>query len=722
MQFLGELERVYTGAAGGSTSRWVAADDINRVLLVTPSVQPLFWEQGLVEIPEFGKCRPIPGLSDSGGWDGVESFAGHTLLWRGTTLKWSDLGDFANWIPVAITAAAGQATVADSYIQPATGSTSAVVILDAISGSFVRDQYVRVVSNDSNPSERAYSYYSVSEVSSAAASVDSIAAEQSVPAGDDVTLYTSEYLPVVSDGRIKINGDTTPLVIVEGSRELDQTYTLGGASSVVGAVGTTVSFPLSAFPFALKLGDVISVGTSDRSGQDLYAVTVIGQTLIARRLGAGAYQKPVGQSYAYGGANPVVYVRFQHWVSVTNPSTSGVVVQGESVLATADSLKLISLGYTGGIKQGSVVPSGSVVETLNANEAGEVENVGNGVNGDIFTVTKLADYSYILKQKSIQSVQYVGRTNGVFFIRGEIYDEGLIGRYAWCRMGESAIIFWGSKGWFKYIGGQQLEALGASHFDTAHSELDVSRADEIVAYHNKADSEVWFIYPVLGSRDFKAVVLNYDFGTVAVDRYPGELNGISAVGTVDWELAPTWDSLPLTEKYSDSGKRWFEYSDIGQKPYPVIGITGDLGNTEYGESSTELVPRLLLSGRSASRTSRDDCDPQPRISYVETVDHDFGDAAVVKYVDTVRVGLFVPDRLAHPLKLRVHLGCRMSEDSDVVWSGPETLEVSGHGNFPASVNLRGAGRLVRLKFESVDVDVEWGVTGYEIIGRFGTTY
>lgn len=723
MQVQGELELVYTGAGTGRTSRWYAANDIDKVVLTSPSVAPLYWKPGLKQIPSYGKCRPVAGLPDNAGYDGVESFAGHTLLWRDSSIIWSDLNDTHNWIPIALTAASGRAELASSFTQPQVGGTSATVFLTEESGEFVAGQFVRIVANETNPSEISYSYYRVSSVASSSTSTFSINTEQAVPSGgDEVMLYTTSYLSVVEDGKLAVDGTATEATVVEGSRNLSVSYTLGGASSIIGALGESVTFPLSSFPFDLKVDDIISVGVEDSPGQDLYQVTAVGLTVIANRLGVGEAQKTAGLTYPYGGANPTVYVRFQPWIKVTNSSTTSIPIGPKMEISPVGAVKLVAQGLTGEIRAGLQVPSGAILETLDANEAGGVENVGNGINGPVFAIVKLADYVYILKKDSIQSMQYVGRDSGTFFIRGEIYDEGPMGRYAWCRIGEKSIIFWGAKGWMRYSGGQAIEDIGKAHWETAIAELDASRADEIVAFHYKPRNEVWFSYPVLGSRDTKVIVYNYDFNSITVDRYSGDLNGITAIGLVDWEIAPTWESLSSSERCNDASKRWYEYSDVGLKPYPVIGIVGDAGNERYGEDPDALVPRLLLFGRAVSRASNDDCAPAPIEAFADTPDHDFGDFATVKYVDTVRIGLHVPAKLAHPLKLKVKLGTRMNSDDDIVWSGHQTIEVSGNGNITSKVNIRASGRLVRVRFFSDDLDVQWSISSYSIYARAGSTY
>lgn len=722
LQFQGELEEVFQGAQASPTNRWTAANWIDKVLLATPSITPIYWQPDLDEIPIWGKCRPIPGLATTDGWDGIEIFDGHAILWRGSTMKWSARDDFASWVPVALTAASGRGVIGEQFIQPAESQTTDWVYYDDGAGSFVANQYVRTVGNETDPSAIRYDYYKVAEVSSKNDTRTSgIPVSQSVGPGDAARLYTTGYSEFPTDCRLTVDGERTGLVVVDKSREVNQSYKLAVTSPEIPDVGGSINLTLSGFPFELKVGDIVSVSIKDKPGQDLYRVDVVGITIVCTRLGLGEGQQVIGTLYVVSSGAPDVWVRFQHWVDVRNEDTLWALIQPDAQISSSDALKLVALGYTGGTDVGSYVPSGAVLETLDTNDAGEVENVGSLINGDIHAVVTLADYAYILKSKSIQSVQSVGRESGTFFLRGEIYEEGPIGKYAWCRFEERFLVFWGNRGWYRYGGGQALEQVGDSHWTTVQEELDISRADEIVAHHNRDRDEVWFAYPVLGGGT-RVVIYNYTSSSIVVDDYPEELNGITAIGTVDWEVAPTWESLPETELCNGPAKKWYEYVEDGLKPRTLIGIGGDLGNPDAGEDPSEIVPRILAHGRVYFRASRDDCDPQGYESFAETPDFDGGDPITVKYVDTVFLSLWVPQALPRPMKLKVQLGCRMSLDSDIRWSDPTTIEVSGNGNLQPKVNIRGAGRLVRLRFSSDVKDTEWAISGFRILYRPGGSY
>lgn len=733
LQLQAELEEVFDGAVASPTSRWVAANWISRVLLATPSVQPIYWEPNLTKVPVWGKCRPIPGLPDQTGYDGVEVFAGHAILWKGSTIKGSDLNDFSNWIPIGITASVGRATLATEFQQPAEGQTSPFVFLSGVSGTFTEGQFVRIVSNEGDASKIAYSYYTVDSVSESKTSVPSIDSVQGVPARSYARLYTSGKISWTAGGKVAVDGDTTDLVVNGVSRNVSASYTLLGQSTTVPATGASVQLPLTSLPSDLRSGDVVSVSTTGGYGKDLYKVLSAGQTLVCERLGVGSSQAASGTYY--NGAASTVYVVFQPYVEVTNSTDFPVSVMSGGEMSPADGLKLVCLGYSGGVPTSDVVPAGSTVETLGVNEATEIENVGSDVNGDIYGVVALADYAYILKRDSIQSMQYIGGVSP-YVIRAEIQDEGPVGRYAWCRFDSTSLVFWGKKGWMRYTGGQVVDQVGMAHWYSVSDEFDVSRADEIVAFHNRNQNEVWFAYPVL-TGGTKVVIYNYESQSVVVDKYSSDINGITALGEVEWEVAPTWESLQDTECFDcavrGSGvvagsvpdlpdKRWYEYTDDGLRPRVLIGIGGTAGNIDNGENPDDTVPRILCHGRVWHRAIGDDCDPDAYTSSAETPDFDFGDPQTVKYIDQVYLHMNVPAHRTRPMKMKVQLGCKSALDSDIVWSAPVPVEVSGNGNVVTKADVRGAGRLVRLRFLSDSEDVQWEVSQYVISARQGGVY
>lgn len=115
-------------------------------------------------LPPAGTAtKDLPGLTvGDEKWDGVESFFGHALLWKEDRLKWSDVNDFSNYIPVATTAASFTLTIATGgYVQPAAGATVTVnVNEDPVALGVTVGQYVRV-DDDRGVDGTFYNFYIV---------------------------------------------------------------------------------------------------------------------------------------------------------------------------------------------------------------------------------------------------------------------------------------------------------------------------------------------------------------------------------------------------------------------------------------------------------------------------------------------------------------------------------------------------------------------------------
>jgi hypothetical protein len=713
LQFSGILnDPIYTGASTSRGSRWVAADYIDRVLFAAPSAPVLFW-------PGAGKARPVPGLTDTNGYDGVEIFDGHVMLWRGPVLKWSAGGDFANWIPVGITAASGRATLESDLVMTPAGSTTGHAFLTDFSGNIVVDQFVRLVSNETDASTILYDYFQVRSVAlETEQAASTIKRPQSVPAGGKARIYLGRYDTYVdwtTGARLKIGNEATNLYVTNRSRNAAGYYQTDSASDAIPAVGGPLTLTFDRIPTEFFAGDVVSVGPLDEPGQDLYQIkSAPSYATTLTRLGIG--DRVRGSIF-----DAKSYVSFQNWVEVENTGTTSVSIPAEAAVSVITSVVLEPLGLTGGTDVGKPVPAGAVFETLDANDAGELANVGSTINGDILAVVTLAEFAYILKHKSIQSIQSVGPTNGTFFLRPEILDEGPVGRYAWCRYSDREVAFIGSKGFYIYGGGQNLRQFGLQHWFAFREELDVSRADEIVSHHNRANNEVWFSYPTLAG-ETKVLVYNYVENSVVVDRYPTDLNGITALGRVDWELAPTWESLSASETCAGTAKRWYEYVDVGEREYTLIGIGGTTGLTNLGESPSTIVPRLLVHGRVWSRFVADDCSPVAIHSFAETPDFDFGDPKIWKYVDTVFLVLSQKDNVPAGVTMQVSVGARDNLNSPIRWSAPQNLSLTAASSAPTKINTTMSGRYLRVRFESNYIGANWGISAYHITARKGGTY
>ena len=712
LQFAGTLKRIYSGGDTARARRWVASDYIDRVLFAAPGAPVLFW-------PGAGAARLVPGLTDSDGYDGVEVFDDHVLLWRGAILKWSARSDFGLWIPLNLTVAAGRAAIESDFTQLASGSSTPPVFLADVAGEFVVGQFVRTISYESDATAILYDYFRVrSAALEAEFAAQSIKRAQVVPAGKTVRVslgYYSTFLDWPVQSRIRLNGEATRLVVTGRSRNATYSAALASDSAAIPPVGQTMSLPMGRIVTEAQSGDVVSVGPSTALGQDLYEI--VGPpsfSLAVRRLGIG--DKLSGTIWVEGSE-----VTFQNWVEVRNDDTVDVPIPAEAAVSVVSSLILEPIGLTGGTAVGTKIPAGAVLETVDANESGEVLNVGSAINGDIYAVVALAEFAYILKRRSIQSIQSVGQAAGTFFLRPEILDEGVVGRYAWCRAGDREIAFVGNKGIYVYAGGQNLRAVCVEHWDTFRDEVDWARADEIVAHHNRRQSEVWFVYPT-PTAETKVLIWNYFENSVVVDRYSGDLNGITAIGAVDWELAPTWDSLDVAEKCDGEAKRWYEYVEVPEREYAVFATGGTAGNLTWGEDPEKTYPRMYVHGRVWSRATNDDCEPEAIVSLAETPDFDFGTPEAWKYADTVYLVLTQRSGVPEGAMLEVQVGARDNLNSPIRWSSVQSLSVTEASSAPTKINATVSGRYLRLRFRSATVGANWGISAYHLTARRGGTY
>lgn len=724
-QFLGELEEIYTGAQGGYVNRWSAANFFDKVLFANSSVSPLYWPgtffyQSPDDGSSQGLARPIPGLPSSVGYDGVEAVAGHVVLWKGKTIKWSDINDFSNYIPVAVTAVSLVAETQNTFDHPAAGfETSDWIHLDETSSAFVVGQYVRLEVEPLDPTQALYLFYLVSDVASPVGVLaTSIAVSQTVPAGSAGTrIFTTAHSGWSVGSRVSVDGAATLLEVTENSRDVSLTLTSSLQSDPVPAVGGTFRIRVTENPSTLKVGDVLSVGDTSTTGLDLYEVVRVAFYLELRRLGVGTQRQATNYRFPVG-----TYLTFQPFLGVSNSSSAKVITSGTDLSAQL-AIKLTGLGLTGEPESGTEIPANIQIASLDANEAGEVENAGSDINGDVFGIVSLGELGIVLKERSIQSMQFVGRASGTFFFRPEILNEGPISKNAWCRLGDKQIAFVGHKELYGYAGGQVLMPIATQHTQEVFKELDRSRADEIVLGNVESRQELWFVYPSLSGSDLKVMIYNYKFGSVTVDYYDkARFGSISALGEVDWELAPTWASLAETLFWEDETRKWYEMVDEGLQRYTLIGVSAAPSDPALGETADTTVPRVFLHGRKYSRTAADNCVEESYTALAETQDFDFGDPAVWKYAETLQLDLEVDEHLDRPKYLYVQLGARNSLDSDIRWSTPSKVEVSGNGQVTTKVNIRMAGRFLRVRFYSNQVGAEWRVAGFRLIARPGGTY
>ena len=723
LQFKAKIHEIYSGAETNKESRWTAADWFDRILFVAPGAKPLFWSPGME------RAREIPGLVSTQGYSGLEVFNGHLLIFYEDKIKWSAKNDYSLWIPISETPSVGSGLLKNDITAGELSSTIGPVDLTDVTGSFADGQYVRIVSNEFSPEEIVYDYYKVVKFAEPEdENAISIGVNQSVDsqATTEIFLEKPDYYNDWTIGaRLTVGEKSTELTITDKSKNKDIDFTAKNSDNenvLVPAFDEHVTIKIKQSATNLEAGDFVSIEDDDKSyGSDIYEVINPGDSMTLRRTGKGINKTTVVGTELIGTEKTIV---FQPFVRVENKGATNEGIQSSSELTVTPSVKLETLGYTGSTTTGDRIPARSILETLSANESGEVINAGSRINGDIYAITTLADQAYVLKEWSIQSIQDVGPDQGTFFFRTEIHDEGLLSKYSWTRFGDRSIAFIGHKNFYVYTGGQDLQAIASTQWDTFRKELDRARRDEIVAHHNRAFSEIWFVYPTLTNQT-KVLIFNYEFQTITIDEYDNQQNGISGIGTVEWELAPTWNSLDIGEEFNDAAKKYYEYVDEGEQEYTVIATGGDLGNTKLYEDGSKNIPRLLVHGRNYSRNSRDDCNADNNNNYeclAETPDFDWGEPESFKYLDTVFLSLHVPKPLAGSQTLEVYAGARDNLDEAVRWTGPQTVSITGSGNGITRVNLVTTGRYIRLKFRSNTVDAKWQVSSYRMIARLGATY
>jgi hypothetical protein len=709
-EFVAHLDEIWTGAQAGFPRRWTACNFFDKAFFAQGSIPPVYWPKG-------GRALPVPGLPDTTGWDGIEEFSGHLILWKGERFKWCAKNDFTLWIPVLETAVSLAVDTLEDFTHPSIGSRTDWIHIDEDSAMFTVGQFVRIDLNANDPLNASYNFYTVAEVANPVGKISLTEAfpHSFPPDGETYYAFTKLYSEWPEGGRLLDDGAATTLEVVSTSRDVSLVLSSAAQSEEVPAPNGTFHIQVLENPSSLRAGDVVSLGNTSSTGLDLYEVVTVAFNLELRRIGVGTQQQALNYKFPEG-----TFITFQPFIRATNTGTSAVEIAAESVITLQGALKLESTGSTGEIAVDTVIPAGSSITSLDANDAGESVNAGAQINGDIFAITAVGEYALMLKNRSIQTMQDVGRLNGTFFIRPAVLDEGLISRYAWTRVEGNRIIFWGHKEIYEYGGDLVLTPIGVSHTKEVFEEFDRSRADEIISHHNERDTEVWFVYPTL-SGETKVLIYNYREKTVVIDLYDSDLNGITAIGGIDWESAPAWQDLSTSLTWESETKKWYQYVDEGEKRYTILAIGGTAADANLGESGDDPIPRLLLHGRRFSRCAGDNCSPEAYLCKAETQDFDFGDSARWKYADTIILDMEVKERLTRPMKLWVQIGSRSNLDADIVWSAPASVEVSGNGTVQTKVNLRGSGRYHRIRFFSQAVDAQWRVAGFELIARLGGT-
>jgi hypothetical protein len=708
-------------ATAGSVYRWHFVDFFDKVLIAQNTIQPHYW-------PGTGDSRPLPGLSDDSAWAGVEVIGGHPVLWRDHTLLVGATNDFSTWIPISATASIARSAIKTSFSQPQQGAETGWIGLEDIDDLFAEGQFARIDINADVPDSAQFNFYEVTEVSNQAGS-EATHAEWAVTIAEaeKQVLAIKEYVEFSVGGFLAVNGVVTELQVT-AARETTAFTSQLTQDTPVPPVGSTTQFYF-ATPSDLVVGDVLSISSVEGAlYNDLYQITEInGVQVTAKRLGLGTNQKESGKFTA---SSPQFYASLTPWIEVENMGDANVIVPSEAELGGTSAVKLKNLGYTGSALPGELIPSGSILDSMIANSAAEIINAGSDINGEIYAVTSIGEYGFILKEQSIQSMQAINAPGIPFAIRLEVPGIGPIGRNAWCQMHVEnevqGVFFVGKNDLFVYTGGQSVTPIGRQHSQQFFNELDRARAEEITCQQYPHLRQIWVAYPQVSSVVKRVLIYNYEDNSIVIDDYSETLGGLSALGLVDWEIADTWNDLENTQLWVGETLRWFEYVDEGEKQHTLIGVQADEPNQTLGEDLSSTVPRLLLHGRVFYRLSSDDCRSDHVGGYTclaETHDYDFGSPAHFKYSDHVELAIDTDgvDR-GVPSLLYVQLGSRSNLDDEIQWSSPIPIDVRGRRNWVTKVGIRVSGRFIRMRAYSVDPEAQWKISRFTIVGRLGGTY
>lgn len=546
--------------------RFVACNFLDKVLIAHPDAPTRMWN---AISPSTGL---LPGLPIGATYRGVNAFQGFVILWSGITLKWSDQNDYTLWIPVGTTASSFVFELLKAYTLGVVGIESDYLIVDQNPTGLQPKQFLRI---DSDP---YYTFFQVGTVLPATGFTGTASGfTQTVPAGSVKDIFLQAYVAYGVGTRIYFASNPTNIMQVTTAAVAGNAATLVLAAAFTSPpVGTTVMVTTTTTP-VINPGTYVSIGPAATPGQDIYLVQTVNQSasqVTLLRMGVG--------SSGAAGHLAGEFIIGQPSVQVTNISSNPAVSVFAEPINEVYGFTVIPLDLSGAAPLGTVFPIGTEIFTIDANGAGETQNTGSAINGEILWVDTISDYAYIFKNRSIQSVQYTGVGNGTFFIRPEITDEGLVGNYSFVKVGLDRFYFWGQKGIYCFLGGNTLQSIAQQHYKQLKTELDLSRADQIVGYHNEKDFEIWFIYPRIdqnGVGSLRIFIFNYVENSVTIDDYTTSLQSLTAMGRIDWNEDLTWNTVEGTWSAPISFSPTTTWADEASDAYPSKGVIGIASNT-----------------------------------------------------------------------------------------------------------------------------------------------
>jgi len=545
--------------------RFVCCNYLNKVLVTHPDVAPVMWDASSPSV------SVIPGLPAGTTYKGVNAFQGFILLWSGDILKWSDQNDFTMWIPVGTTASSFVFNTTAVFTLPAVGVESDYIYVDQNPTGLQALQFLRI---DTDPT---FTFFQVGSVLPASGIVGTASGfTQTVPAGVTKDIFLQSYVPYEAQTRICFASNPSNIMRVNTAAVAASGAVLALSADFANPnAGDTVVVSVSTIPL-FEPGVYVSIGPVGSPGQDIYVVNsidTVNNTMVLKRVGVG--------SSGTGGHNAGEFIVGQSYVNVTNIGLNDAVSVFAEPINEIFGFTVVPQDLTGAAAEGTVFPIGTQIFTVDANGAGELVNTGSLVNGPILHVDTISDYAYIFKNRSIQSLQYTGVGNGTFFLRPEITDEGLVGDYSFVKVGQDRIYLWGNRGIYCYQGSSTLTPIAQQHYKQLKEELDLSRASEIIGFHNEKDFEIWFIYPRVtqfGTGSLRVFIYNYVENSCTIDDYSTAFSAITAMGRIDWNQDYIWSTVSGTwanpQSFTASAEWADEVSDA-YPAYPVMAVQTD---------------------------------------------------------------------------------------------------------------------------------------------------
>jgi hypothetical protein len=548
-------------------------------------------------------------------------------------------------------------------------------------------------------------YYTVQKAAPwAELTATSVASAQTAAQNATTLIYLTAHTDWET-GQLVVAGVSTNVLEVQSvSTSTTDVYVVQVDTALsAGSPNTVTDLKLTVATTNLRVNDYVSLGPTSAPGYDVYQITATGTDAATGVTKLNLTQKNAGSNQRSPGATAIAkgaVVSLQPYVNLKEFNVGPVSISASTSITEKYGVQLKTEALSGRRTAAGTVPTAQALLTVDANEAGSVLVVGADDNGPIWTVLTLGDYAVVLKNRSIQVLQYVGRLSGVFHLRTEVRNEGLIARNAYKQLNSDRMVFLGNRELYLYRGGQSPQPICMQYTRQLYKELDRTRLNEIILLHKEPRNEVWVVYPVVGGQ--KVLVWNYVEDNTTIDEYPVALGTLTALAQCRWETDPTWDDF--------SDQSWDQISDTTIWD-SFVGMGDELVSIVCTNDASLLVHGRVFNRNGAAYEAS-----------AETMDYDFEDASLLKYVEAVQLSLQILVPEGQTRRLYVQVGTKLDADDTITWSARQTVYVQGDGQAMTKVNVSQGGRFVRLRFISDEADVAWRVSGYTIFARRGGTY